>query len=773
MKMSLRIRRILAVLTVFFFAFAASANVYINEVLAENNSAFNNDGEFPDYIELYNTNTVAVNISGWFLSVNTSRLSDHEFTYRFPANTVVQPRSFLVIICDGNTNQLYHTRFNLSRNGEYLWLLGPNQSFRDAVRFGFQVQDRSCGRVPDGPPGVHMLCEPTPGDVNVSVPLGNRANIRFNEWSPSNGDDDDWFEIYNTDLNPVSLGGLVFSDRVNTGAGCTNKATMTNSWMAARGFLQFFCDDHAEQGHDQLDFKLTSQGEPLTLFQPNRTTIIHRVTWSGAGLLESYGWLPDGNTNDPVVTFAAGRTTPGDSNFLPIDNVVITEILAHSDPPLEDAIELHNLTASPVDIGGWWLSDDKDTHDKFRIPIGTVIPPNGYVVFYEYTGEPGGFNPNGLGEFPSFSLSSSQGDEVYLFATTNLAGKLNGQRRGVDFPPSPNGVSYGRYITSTGESDFVPMKSLTLGSNVTASDPTNRLDEFRAGQGGPNAEPLLGPLVISEIMYHPPDFVNGTNIVQNELDEYVEIYNASTETVYLYDRTVYPYPPFGFAYTNTWRLRGEVDFDFPTNVSLAPGQSLLVVNFPLTSTIQLNVFRAKYGIPFGVQLFGPYGGALSDGGAPVEIERPDAPQPPGRPDAGFVPYVRVDRVVYDDDAPWPLEADGVKLNPFAPNSLGYCLLRKKPELYGSDVANWFATVPSAGRHALVTNYVSQAGNAVTVSFDRLAGSSYRVEYMDGLESGAWQLLENVPPQGTTARHEIIANPPPGGKRFYRVITPMP
>src|SRR6185503_17557754 len=104
-------------------------------------------------------------------------------------------------------------------------------------------------------------------------------------------------------------------------------------------------------------------------------------------------------------------------------------------------------------------------------------------------------------------------------------------------------------------------------------------------------------------MYHPPDFiVNVTNLVKNEIDEYVEIYNTSTQRVYLYDRTVYPYPPFGYAYTNTYHLRGEVDYNFPTNVFLEAGESLLVVNFALTNSLLSNAFIGKYQVPANVKL---------------------------------------------------------------------------------------------------------------------------------------------------------------------------
>jgi len=659
--------------------------------------------------------------------------------------------------------------------------LTPAFVTRDSVRFGFQVTDRPFGRVPDGSPGVHVLCLPTPGVQNVQAPLGNRNRLRFNEWMPSADTNPDWFEIYNPEPNPVSLGGLVFSDRTNILTQCTNKATVTNSWLEAGGFLRFKCDDKANTGHDELDFKLASAGEAgappidrLTMFLPNRSNYIHRVHWTNAQTFYSYGYLPDGNTNDGVVTFLPGRDTPGESNFLPIDEIVINEILAHTDPPLEDAIELYNQSNVVVDISGWWLSDDKDVHNKFRIPNGTVLNPGQYIVFYEYVDHPNpatGFNTGGEGIFPDFSLSSSEGDQVYLFKADPITGKLTGHRRGVDFPASANGVSFGRYITSTEESDFIPLATLTFGTDVKAGDPTNRLAEFRTGTGGPNAGPLLGNVVITEVMYHPPDIISGTNIFDNELDEYVEIYNCSTQTVYLYDRTVYPYPPFGMAYTNTWRVRGEIDFNFPTNVSLLPGRSLILVNFGLTNIIQLNTFRAKYSVPPGVQIFGAYGGKLSNGEGTVEIERPDAPQPPERPDAGFVPYIRVDKVRYDDDPPWPIEADGVRIIPTQPNSLGYTLSRKLPDQYGGDVTNWMAAVPSVGRQR-ISSSVSSTNNEVTVSFLGWAGSGYTVQYRDELGAATWLKLQDFPPQTNSGPRQVVTTPPPGAKRFHRVVTPM-
>ncbi|MBK8921929.1 MAG: lamin tail domain-containing protein [Saprospirales bacterium] len=44
----------------------------------------------------------------------------------------------------------------------------------------------------------------------------------------------------------------------------------------------------------------------------------------------------------------------------------------------DDWIELFNLSTDPVDISGFFLTDNPANLDKFEIPAGTVIPGHGY-----------------------------------------------------------------------------------------------------------------------------------------------------------------------------------------------------------------------------------------------------------------------------------------------------------------------------------------------------------------------------------------------------------
>ena len=146
------------------------------------------------------------------------------------------------------------------------------------------------------------------------------------------------------------------------------------------------------------------------------------------------------------------------------------------------------------------------------------------------------------------------------------------------------------------------------------------------------------------------------------------------------------------AVTNTWHLRNAVDYDFPTNLTLAAGARLLVVGFdPASNATQLASFRTNYNVPTNVMILGPWQGKLDNSGETIELKRPDKPDLT----AGivFVPYIMVDKVHYLDLPPWPTNADG----------LGLSLQRRLLTGFGNDPINWSASAPTAGRSNSVPN----------------------------------------------------------------------
>lgn len=309
--------------------------------------------------------------------------------------------------------------------------------------------------------------------------------------------------------------------------------------------------------------------------------------------------------------------------------VVINEILTHTDPPLLDSIELHNPGATNAEVSHWYLTDNRTAPFKFRLPAPTVIPAGGFVVFTATN-----FNVN-PGSATNFLLNST-GEEVYLFSA-DAAGNLTGYSDGFSFGAAANGVSFGRYITSTGEPKYPAQLARTLGDT--------------------NAGPLIGPVVINEIRYRP---------LAGEA-EFIELKNISAGTVKLFD-TAFP--------TNTWALSG-VGFSFPMGQEIPAGGLLI-----LTAS-EPAAFRAQNNIPVEVPVFGPWPGTLQDNGELLQLQRPDAPNVTNG--VVTVPYLTVDEVRYRDTAPWPTTAA----------QGGSSLERLNAAAYGNDPINWKARVHGA------------------------------------------------------------------------------
>lgn len=158
-------------------AFVPKVEVVINEVLASNTSVLADaaDGDFDDWIELYNPAATPADISGYFL---TDDLANKTASV-LPAGTVVPAGGFLLVWADGEVGQTdvakgwFHVGFSLARGGEAVGLFAPDGSPVDGFAFGPQTNNVSLGRYPDGPGNDLIPIEgPTPAAFNA-VPGGN------------------------------------------------------------------------------------------------------------------------------------------------------------------------------------------------------------------------------------------------------------------------------------------------------------------------------------------------------------------------------------------------------------------------------------------------------------------------------------------------------------------------------------------------------------------------------------------------------------------------
>jgi hypothetical protein len=320
-------------------------------------------------------------------------------------------------------------------------------------------------------------------------------------------------------------------------------------------------------------------------------------------------------------------------------DIVINEVLSHTDIPLSDSVELLNTTAAPINIGNWYLSDSNSNLFKYQIPEDTIIGDGEYLVFDEDD-----FNVS-MGVDPNdFALNGAHGDGLTLTEFDPNVGIV----RFVDevvFDAQANAESWARSPDGTGV--LYPALASTLGNS--------------------NGAPRIGPVVISEIMYNPPEPNNGGSA---DALEFVELYNTDNADVPLTD----------------WRIRGGIDFDFAPGSMFTADSYLVLVSFDPADVANAQLladFQAAYAIDGSVTLVGPYTGKLDNGGESVRLQRPDAP-PLDEPT--FIPRLLEDRAIYDDGDAWPQLADGN----------GDALARVFPTSIGDYAASWVGLFPSPG-----------------------------------------------------------------------------
>ncbi|WP_428303709.1 lamin tail domain-containing protein [Lacipirellula sp.] len=105
-----------------------AVNVLITEVMASNGTTIaDGDGQYSDWIEIYNPTAAPINLAGWHLTDDEDELAK----WTFPANaqSVLDPGEYLVVFASGQLTNNYidpagylHTNFALSSDGEYLAL---------------------------------------------------------------------------------------------------------------------------------------------------------------------------------------------------------------------------------------------------------------------------------------------------------------------------------------------------------------------------------------------------------------------------------------------------------------------------------------------------------------------------------------------------------------------------------------------------------------------------------------------------------------------------
>jgi len=452
------------------------------------------------------------------------------------------------------------------------------------------------------------------------------------------GDEFEFLEIKNVGASPVSLNGVRFTAGITFQFASGSTLLPGGFAVLVKNRAQFArkYPNEAVAGVYGPASSLNNAGEALALADLSGATVFavtydDTAPWPTGADDGGYSLVPvNPNANpapsDPLnwrqSTLLGGSPGADDATDIPA-TLYLNELLANPAAGQKDAVEIWNPGAQPANVGHWYLSDNAALPKKYRIPGDTTIQPDGYLVVTadEFNATPG--------QGSSFELPAIGGQVVLTSADS--FGSLSGYTHRITYGVSDAGVSFGRHLTSISQERFVAESAVTLGAA--------------------NAGPRVGPVVITEVMYH-----QGSGKV-----DYVEIRNVSSAPVELFD----PANP-----ANTWRLVG-LEFSFPEAITLQPRQIAIVAQG------SPDAFRASYGVPAGVAVFECSGALANVPGELIALQKP-APPLAGQ----TLAFIDVDTVFYRDSAPWPIE----------PNGTGPSLERKDLQAFADDPVNWRASV---------------------------------------------------------------------------------
>ena len=146
-------------------------SLLINEFLASNDSCCTDEnGEYEDFIEIYNADDEAVDIGGMYITDGLDAPTTWQIPTTAPDTTTIDPGGFLLLWADKQSEQgILHVEIKLSGDGEQIGLFtsdATNNIPIDTLTYDAQTTDISKGRKPDGSNTWEFFTTPTPGASN-------------------------------------------------------------------------------------------------------------------------------------------------------------------------------------------------------------------------------------------------------------------------------------------------------------------------------------------------------------------------------------------------------------------------------------------------------------------------------------------------------------------------------------------------------------------------------------------------------------------------------
>lgn len=428
----------------------ARTRVRINEVES-------NQGVPGDWIELYNSASVPVSLAGYLVSDN-----DDTHVLTLPEGTVIPALGYYVV-------EEAALRFGLGAADSARLFTPDGTVLVDSYSWSAHAPT-TYGRCPNGAGEFQATTTVTKGAVNDCS-----ITIRINEIESSGDARGNWVELFNIGPAPANLTGFVLRDNDDA-----HSYAVPPVVVPVGGYLVL---DEATFG-----FAMDS-ADAVRLFRPDGS-IADAFTWL-THATTTFGRCPDG-IGSFTTTLGSTRGTANNC-FVPVTTLHINEIESSNGVP-GDWIELVNTGVTAIDLSGWRVLDNDDTHTAYVLPGGSSIAAGGYFVLEESAF---GF---GLGAADTVRLFDPTGALYESVAWTAHAATTYGR--------CPNGVG-----------SFATTNASTKGAanNCVATVASVRINEVESDGGLPgdwvelyNLAPT--PVDISGLIFRDNNDANGYTI---------------------------------------------------------------------------------------------------------------------------------------------------------------------------------------------------------------------------------------------------------------------
>ncbi|MCR3923182.1 MAG: lamin tail domain-containing protein, partial [Firmicutes bacterium] len=208
-----------------------SHTLFINEVMSSNRCVITDeDGDYSDWFELYNSGTTTLDLTGYWLSDDPT----NPLKWEMPSVTIM-PDEYLLIFASGKDRNepqgpYLHTNFSLKAEGETLVLSTPDVRPIDRVEIGPLFSNISRGRSTQQRDRWVYFFDATPGAANnaneykeikqlpatdISVTINEYITANKTSLIDTDGDLVDWIEFYNAGDSVQNLTGFWLSDKVD------------------------------------------------------------------------------------------------------------------------------------------------------------------------------------------------------------------------------------------------------------------------------------------------------------------------------------------------------------------------------------------------------------------------------------------------------------------------------------------------------------------------------------------------------------------------------